>query len=46
MLMTRTFFTKPWSNDFTQENPGLKITVKVKPHNSKGQAKNEKNTTH
>lgn len=30
MLKTRIFFTKPWSNDLTLENPGLKITVKVK----------------
>lgn len=35
MLKTRIFFTKPWSNDLTLENPGLKITVK-------GQAKNAK----
>lgn len=30
MLKTRIFFTKPWSNDLTLENPELKITVKVK----------------
>lgn len=42
MLKTRLFFTKPWSNDLTLENPGLKITVKVKLPVAKVRLKMEK----